>query len=318
MFNTIDSFIRENAPPWYRTPLVQTAVLGFIFFWVFAAYTTVQFYAASIYGSDLAADGVSAIYLTFTLTCLISPGIINKWGCRRAMFYGVLGYASLVIASLLYFLYGGSIWTRSLVVIGGAVLGFAASTLWTAQGRLILQYASISETIGEASIKSKKTTQSGKLLGMFWAIFQCSSLVGGLISFLYYNSKPQGSTALYLLFLGFILIGALFTQILLPPEIVLMTVTEGATNTNKDGKQTNTELTPLTADTNAEISSGATPNESCFNAELSDQSWTEESLGTLKLFRTQRMICLCPLFFYTVSEKNRILTLFWWLGPFPE
>ena len=234
MFNTIDSFIRENAPPWYRTPLVQTAVLGFIFFWVFAAYTTIQFYAASIYGSDLAADGVSAIYLTFTLTCLISPGIINKWGCQRAMFYGILGYASLVIVSLLYFLYGDSIWTRRLVVIGGAILGCAASTLWTAQGRLILQYVSKAETIDSASTKHKKTTQSGKLLGMFWAIFQCSSLVGGSVSFLYYNSKPQGSTALYLLFLGFILIGALFTQILVPPEILLMTVTEGATNTNKD------------------------------------------------------------------------------------
>ncbi len=301
MFNTIDNFIRERAPPWYRTPLVQTAVLGLIFFWVFAAYTTIQFYAASIYGPDLAANGVSAIYLTFTLTCLISPSIINKWGCRRAMFYGVFGYASLVIVSLLYFLCGDSIWTRRLVVIGGAVLGCAASTLWTAQGRLILEYVSIAETIDAESIEIKKTTQPGKLLGMFWAIFQCSSLVGGSISFFYYNSKPQGSTTLYLLFLGFILIGALFTQLLLPPEIVLMTLTEGAMNTNKDVIQTNAELTPLTADRNAKLSSETKPNESCFSVDLSNQSWAEESLGTLKLACTQRMICLFPLFFYTVS-----------------
>ena len=78
MFATIDNFLVTHTPPWYRTPKVQTATLGIVFFWVFAAYTTIQFYSASTYGSELAADTVCAVYLTFTLTCLVSPGIINK------------------------------------------------------------------------------------------------------------------------------------------------------------------------------------------------------------------------------------------------
>jgi hypothetical protein len=63
------------------------------------------------------------------------------------MFFGVLAYASLVLSSLIYFLYGGPdvLWSRRMVVAGGAILGCGASLLWTSQGRLILQYASKAE-----------------------------------------------------------------------------------------------------------------------------------------------------------------------------
>jgi hypothetical protein len=313
MLNIIDNFLREYAPTWYRTPQVQTAVLGLIFFWVFAAYTTIQFYAASTYGSELAADSVSALYLTFTLTCLFSPGIINKWGCRRSMFYGVLGYAALVISSLIYFLYGSTIWTRRLVVMGGVILGCGAAILWTAQGRLILQYASREEraTImkqtgdGADSMTTKSAKQSGNLLGMFWAIFQCSSLVGGSISFIYYNNQPDGSMMLFMVFLGFILVGALFTQILLPPESLLMPSTMVTMNTDNDRIKSTTELTPLkvTVDAQAKGANETLPIECSFNDDFSNQSWAEESLGTIKLFFTQKTMILFPLFLYTVSEQ---------------
>lgn len=127
----LDRLLSRRAPSWYRTPRAQVAALGVVFFWIFAAYTTIQFYSASTYGADLAADSVSVIYLAFTLTCLFSPAVINKWGCRLSMFVGILGYASLVLASLVYFLYGGEDvrWARRLVVAGGAVLGCGASML---------------------------------------------------------------------------------------------------------------------------------------------------------------------------------------------
>jgi hypothetical protein len=80
MFTRIDNFLATHTPPWYRTPTVQTATLGVVFFWVFAAYTTIQFYAASTYGADLAADSVSAVYFCFTVTCLIAPSVTNKFG----------------------------------------------------------------------------------------------------------------------------------------------------------------------------------------------------------------------------------------------
>ena len=80
MFTRIDNFLALHTPPWYRTPTIQTATLGVVFFWVFAAFTTLQFYAASTYGPDLAADSVSAVYFCFTVTCLVAPAVTNKFG----------------------------------------------------------------------------------------------------------------------------------------------------------------------------------------------------------------------------------------------
>ncbi|KAL7473008.1 hypothetical protein ACHAXS_013383 [Conticribra weissflogii] len=318
MFPKIDAFLATHSPPWYRTPVVQTAALGVVFFFVFAAYTTIQFYAASIYGSNLASDSVSAVYFTFTLTCLVAPGIINKWGCRMAMFIGVLGYASLVLASLIYFLCGGEevMWARRLVVLGGAVLGCGASILWTAQGRLILQYAAKATELEILDRKSsdesvftmenvKNSTQTGKLMGLFWAIFQCSSLVGGSISFMYYNKKPEGSTALYCLFLGFILMGAVFTQFLLPPSVLrkhTTTIFLMETVEKHIDVEMISEQTPLKQSNNTQhegVKELKEVKEVILNEELSHQSWWQEAKCSLNIFFTKEMLCLFLLFFYT-------------------
>ena len=348
----VDARLLSRSPSWYRTPRAQSAALGVVFFWVFAAYTTIQFYSASTYGAELAADAVSAVYAAFTMTCLVSPGVVNKWGCRRSMLCGILGYGALVLSSMIYFMYGGgggggddgvdgdvdggggrAVWTRRLVVAGGAVLGCGASTLWTAQGRLILQYASMAEALlgsadaaaststststsngGEKSRKNK--SQTGELMGLFWAIFQCSSLVGGSVSFLYYGRDgPRGSTALYALFLGFIIVGAMSAQLLLPPEMLQreeQRFTKRSSNTNGadslDDEEVDIEL--MNADEQSPLSpSGTDPNEGkihdagvvVMGEDLSHQTWTQEALGTLRLFFTRKMMCLSPLFFYTVS-----------------
>ena len=249
------------------------------------------------------------------------------------MFFGVLGYASLVLASLIYFLYGSggggegddddALWARRLVVLGGAVLGCGASTLWTAQGRLILQYASRAEeldnsgststtttTSQESGRNKPKKTQTGKLMGLFWAIFQCSSLVGGSISFIYFNRKPEGSTALYTLFLGFIIMGALFTQFVLPPSMLQSSVhktkIDKQEEVQRDVEMTSSEQTPLTAaDTTVQFSRGESKlNEHGIKVceDLSNQSWWQEAKGTLKMFLTKNMMYLSLLFFYTVSS----------------
>ena len=304
MFAAIDKYLIQHTPPWYRTPKVQTSALGLVFFWVFAAYTTVQFYSASVYGSELAADFVSAVYLTFTVTCLFAPGIVNKFGVRVAMFVGVLCYGNLVLASLIYFEYGGETvqWSRRLVVAGGAVLGVGASALWTAQGRLILQYAARAEELESIKnqIDSKSSGNAGKLMSIFWSIFQCSSLVGGSISFLYYNKKPEGSTSLYMVFLGFILIGAIFTQFLLPP---------GMLQSNKVNEEKilemKSEQTPLNDDSSAQYDRSESQmsendkSEATINEDLSTKSWFEEARGTIQIFFTREMMYLSPMFMYT-------------------
>lgn len=261
----------------------------------------------------MASSSISAVYLTFTITSLVTPSITNKYGCRLCLFIGVLGYASLVLTSLIYFLYGGEdvLWSKRLVVFGGATLGIGASLLWTAQGRLILQYSEREEELIRTTTNRTKygsQTKTGKLMGIFWAIFQCSSLVGGGISFIYYNKEPKGSTLLYALFLAFIIIGALCTQLLLPPTMLKLPSPFNKPNKQSNGRKregnsvdemiTN-EQTPLTS--NKLIT--REDNTNIMKEDLSHLSWKEEAHGTIQMVLSKRVLLLSPLFFFTGNNQ---------------
>lgn len=283
----------KSIPLWFRTPVAQTIALGLVFFFVFASYTTIQFYASTTYGPRLAANSVTAVYASFTTACLLAPSMTNKWGSKTVLFLGVLGYAALVTASLVYFVYG----IESIVVYGGAVLGVGAALLWTAQGRLILDYAAV------------EPEQSGTLMGIFWAVFQGSALVGGAVSFLFYSESPTGgSVSLYLIFLAFILLGALSTQLLLPSYMLVTTVS------SKHPSQPSSATVPSPHDETASLLAGTTsssvrslasvdtqPGEivTNYNHESSSSSWIEHTQKTLQLFRAKPMLILSVLFFYT-------------------
>jgi MFS family permease len=285
MFDCIDS---RRTPAWYRTPLAQTVTLGVVFFFVFASYTTIQFYARTTYGEKLAANSVSAVYASFTVACLFAPSVANKIGSRFTMFLGILGYAALVAASFLYFLYGDKM--GPVVVAGGVILGCGAALLWTGQGRLLLQYAAEAERINNTSTK----IQSGTLMGVFWAVFQCSSLVGGTISFIYYSHKPSGSVILYTIFLAFILLGALSTQLLLPPSMLQSSHDHKRVVENGQVVDTSEETMLLHAATHPLQIEEPNTHEL-----LSDESWLQQATKTLSIFFTKPMLNLSILFFYT-------------------
>lgn len=55
------------------------------------------------------------------------------------------------------------------VIVSGAILGVGAALLWTAQGDVMLSYASEGER--------------GRAIAMFWVIFNLGGAVGGFMSF---------------------------------------------------------------------------------------------------------------------------------------
>ena len=308
------------APDWFRTPLVQTITLGLVFFSVFAAYTTIQFYAASTYGVILAADTTSAIYFSFTLFCLFAPAITNKLGSQLSMSFGILGYAFLVLCSLVHFLTHNDM-TKYLVVSGGFILGCGAALLWTAQGRLMLQYATVADKNSAIRLartqndeqhtdNNKDQENMAQLVGIFWAVFQCSSLVGGIISFTYYNTKPQGSTALYLIYLGFILFGAISAQFLLPPNMLLCSEIEVDESSSQErglkkdfpsspSFEESTLLAPSCKVDENHHTLNITSTEDKILDDTNHEYLNVEAKETLKLFFTKSMATLFLLFFYT-------------------
>ena len=323
---------KENLSAWYRSPLAQTVLLGLIFLLLFAAYTTIQFYAASTYGSTLAANSVSALYATFTCACFVAPSFVNKWGSRQTMAIGIGGYVIFVIVSLAYFHGLCGSWV---VILAGILLGLGASLLWTAQGRLILQYAAIAEhlliqdsmhisTVNRKDHNDNHSTnktnaggrqKSGMILGVFWAVFQCSSIVGGAVSFVYYTKTPEdseeprtGSTLLYIIFLAFMILSAAMTQLLLPPSSLLLVPEKEAKAKSNDEEDENkqdrateeTELLSFDKSNNNDPEIRKELEALAHDIQGEEESWREEARDTLLLFATNRpMKVLSILFLYT-------------------
>lgn len=145
-----------------------------------------------------------SLYATFTVFCFVAPPITNKLGPRRTMFVGVLGYGALVLTSLLRLLNVVGGWG---VIVGGVANGVGSALLWTAQGRLMLQYSD--------------EHNKGLVFAIFWSLFNVSAVLGGIMLFAYFSSTDsKGNWVLFTIFLCLIGAGACSTMLLLPPEKV--------------------------------------------------------------------------------------------------
>jgi MFS family permease len=275
----------------------QTVLLGLVFLFVFMAYYMIQSYSANLYGSVLGGNMETTLYAVFTVFCFPAPAICNKLGTRATMFLGILGYAALVATSLLYYLGAVGAWG---VVAGGGVNGVGAALLWTAQGRLMLQYSDGKD--------------AGRIFALFWSIFNASAVFGGLLTFAYFSSNSSdGNVALFVIFLGLILVGACGALLLAPPEAVA----EKRSFTEEDGgSPTNPLQDPLWSSEGGYssgvaglLASDASPPRPP-DAEVSSASWVDELGGTLALFLEPRMARFTAIFFYTGFNQPYQLVTF--------
>lgn len=124
------------------------------------------------------------VYAVFTVFCFVAPPVTNKLGCRVTMFVGIMGYAALVAVSLVYFESGSDKRYEPWVIVGGGLLGIGAAFLWTAQGKLILQYSD--------------GTDTGNLFALFWGLFNMSAVAGGFLTFGYFASSHSSVLCLAL------------------------------------------------------------------------------------------------------------------------
>jgi len=199
---------------WRTNPLIQIVIMGLLFMFVFISFSTIQVFSGKLYGEQLGSNDNLVLYLVFAIGCFFSPSITTSLGCKLTMFLGICGYACMVVAGLIYFegnpakdnaCCHGLQW----IVIGGnALCGFGAAILWTAQGRMILEYTS--------------DENRGFLFGIFWAFFQAAALIGGVLALVYFNQAGDDAdlTPLYFVFLGCILAGGAGVFVLQEPEAI--------------------------------------------------------------------------------------------------
>ncbi|KAF8845640.1 MFS general substrate transporter [Paxillus ammoniavirescens] len=193
----------------YYHPYFQVSMLGFVCFMCPGMFNALGGIGGGGQVTTTAqANASTATYSTFAFFAFFSGTVNNVLGPRLTLFLGTWGY-SLYIASFLV----DNIHTNAydFVVTAGAILGLCAGLLWTAQGSMMMAYATES--------------QKGLFIGIFWAIFNLGAVVGGAVAFgnNYHNESNAVGNGTYIGFLILTLIGVALAPMMADPAKIIRT-----------------------------------------------------------------------------------------------
>jgi MFS family permease len=114
-------------------------------------------------------DANTALYATFAITGFFGGTFTNVLGIKTAIFFGGLAYCVYVAAFLCY----SFTQNDGFPVFAGALLGFCAALLWTAQGAMLMSYP--------------PEESKGKYISWFWIIFNSGAVIGSLVTYKRYG-----------------------------------------------------------------------------------------------------------------------------------
>ncbi|KAF5313027.1 hypothetical protein D9619_003575 [Psilocybe cf. subviscida] len=193
----------------YYHPITQVVMLGLVCFMgpgLFNALTGLG--GGGQVDPTTSANANSTLYATFAVGAFFSGSINNKLGSRLTLLLGITGY-SLFIGS--YLALNIHPHAGAFVIASGAILGLCAGLLWTAQGSLMMSYATES--------------QKGTFIGIFWAIFNLGAVVGSAVSLgqNFHSTANSVKNGTYIGFLVLTLIGVVIPMLMVPPENMIRT-----------------------------------------------------------------------------------------------
>ncbi|KAF8877285.1 major facilitator superfamily domain-containing protein [Infundibulicybe gibba] len=158
--------------------------------------------------STTSANANAALYAMFAFSAFFAGTINNKLGSRLTLLLGCTGY-SLYMGSYLAVNIHPS--AGGFVIAAGAILGISAGLLWAAQGSLILAYP----TEG----------QKGRLISIFFAIFNLGGVVGASVSLgqNFHSTSNSVGNGTYICFLVLTLIGLAIPLLMVDPQKMIRT-----------------------------------------------------------------------------------------------
>eukprot|EP00696_Hemimastix_kukwesjijk_P002148 gnl/Hemi2/1262_TR453_c0_g1_i1.p1 gnl/Hemi2/1262_TR453_c0_g1~~gnl/Hemi2/1262_TR453_c0_g1_i1.p1 ORF type:complete len:474 (+),score=77.04 gnl/Hemi2/1262_TR453_c0_g1_i1:42-1463(+) len=135
--------------------------LGLAFFVLFSAFAAVQNTVSSVLPGWLGNYSMAVLFGTVVVSCFLVPAVLPVLGERVCMIVG----SSTYVVYLLVLTCSTSTW---LVLLCSVLIGLGSSLLWVGQGAALTKLCS--------------ATHRGKDVGIFWAIFACSNVVGNVLS----------------------------------------------------------------------------------------------------------------------------------------
>ncbi|GAM44133.1 MFS transporter [Talaromyces pinophilus] len=135
----------------------------------------------------------------------VAPVVTNILGPKWTIFIGGIPYV-LYAGSLLAYTHTSN---QGFVIGASAILGIGASLLWIAQGAIMTGYP--------------LPQQQGRMIGIFWIIFNLGGFLGSMISFGLNFSSQSGtvSDSTYIAFMCIMAFGCLCALALLQPYNVI-------------------------------------------------------------------------------------------------
>ncbi|XP_072772107.1 UNC93-like protein MFSD11 isoform X1 [Nerophis lumbriciformis] len=154
----------------------NVVILGVGFLFIFTAFTTCgnieQTVVKSLQNDTFTGSGyhsLGIIYGVFSFSNLVAPAVVAILGPKMTMFVSGLLYSGYVAVFI-----EPSTWSFYLTSV---LIGVGAALLWTAQGLFLVENS-------EAATINRNT-------GMFWALLQCSMLLGNLYIYLDWNGRTE-------------------------------------------------------------------------------------------------------------------------------
>ncbi|KAF8202832.1 MFS general substrate transporter [Pholiota molesta] len=193
----------------YYHPITQVVMLGFVCFMGPGLFNALNgLGGGGQVDPTTSANANVALYSTFAVGAFFSGTINNKLGSRLTLLLGTTGYSLYIGAFLAMNIHPHA---GPFVIAAGAILGICAGLLWTAQGSLMLAYA----TEG----------QKGVFIGIFWGIFNLGAVVGAAVSLgeNIQNKANSVGNGTYIGFLVLTLIGVSIPMTMADPHKMIRT-----------------------------------------------------------------------------------------------
>jgi MFS family permease len=198
-----------NLKGFFYYPYTQVVLLGFVCFSCPGLFNALNgLGAGGQVDSTTSANANSTLYATFAVAAFFAGSINNVVGPRMTLFLGSSGYAIYIGSYLVVNIHENA---RGFVIAAGAILGFCAGLLWTAQGSLMLAYPT--------------EDQKGKFIAIFWSIFNLGGVVGAAVSLArnFHSEANRVSNGTYIGFMILTGMGALIPLCMADPDKMIRT-----------------------------------------------------------------------------------------------
>ncbi|KAK0389388.1 hypothetical protein NLU13_2963 [Sarocladium strictum] len=192
---------------WYRSPLFNVIIVGLISFTQPGIWNALNSTGAGGQQEPYLVNGANS--LTFGLMvfgCSIFSVLSNRFGVKKVLILGTLGYAPYSAALYVNNRYG----TEWFVLFGGATCGLAASALWASEGAIALGYGKVGDR--------------GKFTGIWLGLRELGQLIGASIQLsLNVKNGQRGkvSYTTYLVLIGLQCLGLPLALLISPPEKII-------------------------------------------------------------------------------------------------